>query len=199
MGQANLPAARAGHARVGSARGATLVVVLACVAVTLGVTACQRKEAPVVPGPPVIPPPPARPSEFVHPPIPSEPVIKPARAECSAEALTQVAAHVRELRRRAARAAQATGKTARREGCGSPAMTQVAEDVKGPLVDRVRGCVAQDETFDPEWNLLDAAMITLATCADCNRPVKARAPDCNRAADLVGQAEDGAKKRSAAP
>jgi hypothetical protein len=195
MGQANLPAARAGHARVGIARGATLVVVLACVAVTLGVTACQRKEAPGFPAPPLIPPPPARRSEFVHPPIPSEPVIKPARAECSGEALAQVAARVRELQRRAA---QANGKTARRGGCGSPAMIQVTADVKGPLVDRVQGCVAQDETFDPEWNLLNAAMITLATCADCNRPLKARAPDCNRVADLVGQAEDGAKKRLAA-
>jgi hypothetical protein len=199
MGQANLPAPRAGHARVGIARGAALVVVLACVAVTVGVTACQRKEAPVAPARPVIPPPPARPSEFVHPPIPSEPVVKPARAECSGEALVQVAARVRELQRRAARAALVTGKTARREGCGSAAMIEVAEDVKGPLVDRVRGCVAQDETFDPEWNLLDAAMITLATCADCNRPVKARAPDCNRVADLVGQAAAGAQKPSAGP
>jgi len=101
------------------------------------------------------------------------------------------------VQRRAAHAAAVTGMAARRDGCGSPVMAQIAEEVKGPLGDRVRGCVAQDETFDPEWNLLDSAMITLATCADCNRAAKTRAPDCKRAGDLVIQAEDGAKKPAA--
>ena len=193
MGQADLPAARAGHTRVGIARGAALVA-LAWIA--FGAPACRRNEAPA-PAPALIPPPPARASEFVHPPIPSEPVVKPARAECSAEALAQIAARVREVQRRAARAAGVTGKAARRDGCGSPAMAQVVEQVKGPLAERVRGCVAQDETFDPEWNLLDSAMITLATCADCGRPASGRSPDCKRVAALVAQAEEGVKKRSA--
>ncbi len=151
---------------------------------------CQRKESP----PPPRPAPAPRPSEFVHPPIPSEPVVKPARAECSAEALLVVSGRIRENHLRATRAIQAKAKAAHREGCGSPAMAAVDRDVKGPLLDRVRACVAQDETFDAEWNLLDAAMSSLTQCADCARAAPARTHDCQRTMDLVGQAETDAKK-----
>ena len=161
---------------------------------TLPWVACQRKQA--LPPPSPVPAPPSRPSEFVHPPIPSEPVVKPARAECSAEALLVVAGRVRERQMRAGRALDAKGKAIKAEGCGSPSMAAVDQDVKGPLLDRIRACVAQDETYDPEWNLLDAALSSLAICADCARPAKARAHDCQRTLDLVTQAETDSKKRN---
>jgi hypothetical protein len=199
MGQADLPAARPGHTGVVAPRIAlgieSALMVLALV-LALGATACSRKEAPAPP--PVIPPPPARPSEFVHPPIPSEPVIKPARAECSAEAVQVIAGRVGEVARRAARALDLRRPAARREGCGSPVMAQIDHEIKGPLLDRIRGCVAQDETFDPEWNLLDTAMISLTTCADCARAAAGRRPECQRVTDLVRQAVEGAKKSAAA-
>jgi hypothetical protein len=155
---------------------------------------CQRKDT-AAPSPPPIPPPPARSSEFVHPPIPSEPVVKPARAECSAEGLLPIAARLREAQTRATRALELGGKglSARRDGCGAPAMAQLAEEVKGPLLDRVLACLAQDETFDPEWNLLEAARASLASCADCARPAAGRKPDCARAAALISQAEQAAR------
>ena len=188
MGQADLPAPRPGHPRIGAALGAVLL------AVVLIAQSCRRKPAPA---PPVIPPPPARPSEFVHPPIPSEPVVKPARAECSAEALLPIAARLREIQKRAAHAIElgAKGARARRDGCGSPAMAQIDQDLKGPLLDRVLACVAQDETYDPEWNLLEAARAALAGCADCARPAPSRTPDCARVMPLVVQAEQGARAK----
>ena len=183
MGQADLPAPRPGHARVATAIGAGLL------AAVLIAQACRRKEAPA---PTIIPPPPPRPSEFVHPPVPAEPVVKPARAECSAEPLAQIAARLREMQRRAARAVELGAKGARHDGCGSAVMTQIDQDLKGPLLDRVLACVAQDETFDPEWNLLEAARAALAACADCARPAQGRKVDCARVTALVGQAEKGA-------
>jgi len=190
MGQADLPAPRPGHARIAATIGAGLLAAL------LIAQGCRRREA-AAPSPPLIPPPPARPSEFVHPPVPAEPVVKPARAECSAEALAQIAARLREMQRRAARAVDLGSQGARRDGCGSALMTQIDQDLKGPLLDRVLACVAQDETFDPEWNLLEAARAALAACADCARPAPGKKADqkaaCQRAIALVGQAEAGAK------
>ena len=188
MGQTDLPAPRPGHARIATAIGAGL---LAAVLIAQG---CRHKEA-ASPSPSPIPPPPARPSEFVHPPIPSEPVVKPARAECAAEALQQIAARLRDAHRRAARAVELGAQGARRAGCGSPAMAELDQQVKGPLVDRVLACLAQDETFDPEWNLLEAARASLQICADCTRPAAGRKPDCERVLSLVGQSEQSAKSR----
>ncbi|HET6148501.1 MAG TPA: hypothetical protein VFH68_13290 [Polyangia bacterium] len=165
-------------------------------AVVLTAPSCRRKPAAA---PPVIPPPPARPSEFVHPPIPAEPVVKPARAECSAEALLPIATRLREIQERAAHAAYLGARGVRRAGCGSPAMARIDQDLKGPLLDRVLACVAQDETYDPEWNLLDAARASLASCADCSRPAAIRKPDCARVLPLVAQAEEGVRKRPAGP
>jgi hypothetical protein len=119
--------------------------------------------------------------------------VKPARAECSAEALLPVAARLREAHKRAARALDLGARGARHDGCGSPAMAQVADDVKGPLLDRVLACLAQDETFDPEWNLLEAARASLGTCADCTRAAASRKPDCQRAAALIAQAEQATR------
>lgn len=188
MGQADLPAPRPGHARIANAIGAGLLVAV------LIAQGCRRKET-ATPSPSPIPPPRARPGEFVHPPIPSEPVVKPARAECSAEALLQIAARLREAQLRGARAVELGAKGTRRGGCGAPAMAQLAEEVKGPVLDRVLACVAQDETFDPEWNLLQAARASLAICADCARPAAGRRPDCERVLGLVGQAEQGVRAK----
>jgi hypothetical protein len=174
--------------------------------------ACRSHEPP--PAPPAVAPRAARPSEFVHPPIPPEPT-KSARAECSGEALVQVAARVREAQQRAARGAEPASrnnnnnkkKSEKRtkaridqgEGCGSPAMTELDREVKGPLLDRIRICVAQDEPFDPEWNLLDAGMASLGVCMSCGRVASDRAADCRRVAELVSQAEAGARKAPPPP
>jgi hypothetical protein len=126
-------------------------------------------------------------------------VVKPARAECSAEALAQIAVRLREMQRRAARAVDLGSRGARRDGCGSAVMTQIDRDLKGPLLDRVLACVAQDETFDPEWNLLDVARAALSVCADCARKVQARKPDCAKVTALVTQAEEAARKQTSTP
>ena len=164
---------------------------LPAAALALEVGACHRAKEPPVPAPTSS----AHPPEFVHPPIPPEPV-KSARPECSAEALGQVAERIRETQRRALAAVETRRKDRHGSACGSPAIVELYREVNGELLDRVRICVGQDGPLDADWNLLESGLASLGVCTDCHRAAPDRLADCRRAADLLERAQSATRDKA---
>jgi hypothetical protein len=139
----------------------------------------------------------ADPAPFVHPQIEDPPApTQETRAECASGALVRVAARILEAQKMALSATAPSRKAGRHSGCGSPPLAQLDGEVKGPLDDRVRVCVAQDGLFDAEWNSLSAALSSLVVCLDCGRTASERKASCLRALDVVNRAQADALAKS---
>jgi hypothetical protein len=165
-------------------------------ALALGAGACRRApEAP--PAPPPSPPraSSAHPAEFVHPPIPPEP-IKGARPECSGEALGHVAERIRETQKRAVAIVEKRPKDRRGTACTSPVVAELYREVNGELLDRVRICVGQDGPLDAEWNVLESGLASLGVCTDCRRAAPDRLTDCRRTAELLDRAQSATRDKA---
>lgn len=141
---------------------------------------------------------PARPAGagYVHPIMPSTPVVNPPPPGCRAGDLFDVARAARQT------AKKVSASAARGEGEGAPtACRQTAADralageVEG-LTRMIGGCVARDAMLDSQWNQLQSAAVALDVGADCTRPRSARTVNSGRALDLVAAAET-ATERSA--
>jgi hypothetical protein len=126
---------------------------------------------------------------YVHPIVPSAPVVNPPPPTCRARDLHDVARLTRQTEKKIAQDSE------RGEKKGAPASCRQAPEDRArvgevDLLARVTsGCVARDATLDSQWNLVQSAAVSLDACADCTRPRAARAVSCSRALELVGQAD----------
>jgi hypothetical protein len=126
---------------------------------------------------------------YVHPIIPSTPVVNPPPPTCRARDLHDVARATRQTAKKVA------DRAAHGERQGAPAACRLADDNRA-LVGEVdglarvtSGCVARDATLDSQWNLVQSAAVALDACADCTHPQSARVVSCTRALELVAAAE----------
>ena len=126
---------------------------------------------------------------YVHPIIPSTPVVNPPPPTCRARDLHDVARATRQTAKKVA------DRAAHGEPQGAPAACRQAADDRALVgeVDRLAqvtsGCVARDATLDSQWNLVQSAAVALDACADCTHPQGARVVSCSRALELVAAAE----------
>jgi hypothetical protein len=166
------------------------------------VAGCRRQAPP----PPVAStPPPAAPARRA----PREPFTHPllAQAEraisnedCSRGALWAVTQQVRGMHKQAAQA-RAAQKAKRRDpaaSCLPPAGEELAKVVRGPLLDRVGGCVGRDGPYDPEWDTVNSAVLSLGVCLDCSRPPEQRGGDCKHAIEAIDRAAKAVQRGAAA-
>jgi hypothetical protein len=129
------------------------------------------------------------PAEFVHPIIPSSPVVKPAVAPCRAPDLHELVAAIRQIEKKLGPAVK-KGKEA-----GAPAACRAEADNRrwSAMVDLfardASGCVAKDSELDSQWNQLQSAVVALDGCVDCTRPRAARATGCQRTNELLDAAD----------
>ncbi|HXU64489.1 MAG TPA: hypothetical protein VN962_22475 [Polyangia bacterium] len=152
----------------GNKRGAVATILLAGV-LTLGVGLRFLGRVPQRP------PRRAAAAPYVHPIVPSTPVVHPAPPACRAPDLLGATAAVRQVGARAAGA------------CRDEAATRARIDALGAAVS---GCVARDAELDSEWNLVQAAVLELRACTDCAVP---RGKHCDRVSQLLAEAEKGAR------
>jgi hypothetical protein len=165
-------------------RRAVGVVVLGLGALALAVRLTHPRRAFLPP-----PRPPRSEAAYVHPIVPSPPVVTPPPPTCRARDLHDVARATRQTEKKIAEA------SARGEAKGAPASCRQAPEDRAlvgqvDLLARVTsGCVARDATLDSQWNLVQSAAVALDACADCTRPRGARTVSCTRAIELLGAAE----------
>jgi len=126
---------------------------------------------------------------YVHPIMPSAPVVNPPPPTCRARDLHDVARATRQTAKKVAERA------AHGEPQGAPAACRLASDDRALIgeVDGLArvtsGCVARDATLDSQWNLVQSAAVALDACADCTHPRGSRTVSCGRALELVAAAE----------
>jgi hypothetical protein len=165
-------------------RRAIGVVVLGFGALALAVRLTRPRRATLPPRPRV----PA--AEFVHPIMPSTPVVHPEPPTCRSRDLRDVTLA---LRRSEKRIAEEVGKHGAKQG--APASCRAAADDQAriaeiDLLTRITtGCVARDATLDSQWNQVQSAAAALDACADCTRPRAARSGSCGRVVELLDAAE----------
>jgi hypothetical protein len=146
------------------------------------------------PAPPRRPPP----EPFTHPLLAQaeRPI---SHEDCSRGALWSVAQQIRGMHKEVARGvrmARNQGKTAGAPGgaCQPPALEDLAKIVRGPLQERVGGCVGRDGPYDPEWDMVNSGVLSLGVCLDCSRPPEQRAGDCKHALEAIDRAQKAAEK-----
>ena len=110
---------------------------------------------------------------YVHPIMPSTPVVHPAPPSCRAHDLLGATAAVRQVGARASSA------------CTDQAATGARIDM---LAAAVSGCVARDAELDGQWNSVQAAVLELRACTSCSAP---RGKHCARVNELLKEAEQG--------
>jgi len=168
----------------------------------LSLAGCH-KEPPPPPPKPLAPPAPRRPQAtlFDHAMLTGSPA-RP-RPDCSPEALMAAARHVGELEAMATGAylAPLKGKRAAKDrarsaACPTPEAQLALNEVKGALPGRVSSCMSQDAPLDPEWDMVNSAVIGLSACLDCSRSKDERATRCKWVADQVKRAEQSVKTRA---
>jgi hypothetical protein len=126
---------------------------------------------------------------YVHPIIPSTPVVNPPPPTCRARDLHDVARATRQTAKKVA------DRAAHGEPQGAPAACRSTADDRAlvgevdGLAQVTSGCVARDATLDSQWNLVQSAAVALDACADCTHPRGARTGSCTRALELVAAAE----------
>ena len=163
-----------------------LVVVLGAVLIVAVATRLHRQ----TPAPmPVRQPAAKAPREFVHPMIPSSPVVKPAVAPCRARDLHDLVAAIRQSEKK-------LGPTVKKgKEAGAPAACRAEADSRrwSAMVDvfsrDASSCVAKDSELDSQWNQVQSAVVALDGCVDCTRPGAARTTSCQRANELLEAAE----------
>jgi len=128
------------------------------------------------------------PKEYVHPMIPSSPVVRPAVAPCRAYDLHEVVAAIRQMQKKVGPSIN-KGKEA-----GAPATCRAEADNQrwSAMVDLfsrdASSCVAKDSELDSQWNQVQSAVVALDGCVDCTRPRAARTTSCQRANELLDAA-----------
>jgi hypothetical protein len=134
-----------------------------------------------------------QPAPYVHPIVPSPPVVNPPPRNCRVPDLEVTGAYVSALR---AKVALADARRLRGEGCRTADLRALQPEID-LIAQSVSGCVAQDAELDGAWNLLQAALMAVRTCADCAAPPAARDKGCARTQELVAEA-DKARRQVAA-
>jgi len=166
------------------ARGPTQIALLGIIALAL----VGRVLWPKLRQPPR-PPKPA--AAFVHPIVPSPPVVNAPPPNCRARDLQMAAAAVRELRAAATLAKARRPPTNRppTKGCREQPETRAMQAHIDMVAQGVGACVARDAELDGAWNLVQSAVVTLRTCADCAESPAVREKNCARTTDLLSQAD----------
>jgi hypothetical protein len=72
--------------------------------------------------------------------------------------------------------------------CPSAAAEEAGKVVRGELLTRVGACVAKDGPLDPEWDMVDAAVLALGVCLECRRGTDEQTAQCRRAAEVLERA-----------
>jgi hypothetical protein len=126
------------------------------------------------------------PAPYVHPIVPSEPVVNPPPRNCRVPDLQMASAGVAQTRMQVAlaEARRRRGQTCRDDADMRAIGPQI--DVLAQEVDR---CVAQDAQLDAAWNLVQSAIMALRTCADCAAEPPARQKGCDRTRQLIAEAD----------
>lgn len=171
-------------------------MLLGLAAASLG--GCRRQGAPA-------PPPPVaaqvarqaapQPVPFTHPLL--------ARAErpisnedCSRGALWALTQEVRALHKEAHAALKGRKLDPGAASCLPPAGEDVARMVRGPLLEHAGGCVGRDGPYDPEWDTVNSAVLSLGACLDCARTPEQRGGDCKHAIEAVDRAASSVQRAS---
>jgi hypothetical protein len=151
-------------------RLAVLVVVLLCA----GLAARVLRRAPLRAAPRKAAPPNG------HPVIPPAPGVRPAPPGCQAGDLRAAAAAVRQLARTATE-------------CLAPAAARALSARIDLIEATASGCLARDAALDPQWNLMQRAVLELRACADCagGGGRAARDRSCGRISEVLAAAEKG--------
>jgi hypothetical protein len=137
------------------------------------------------------PAPPKRPAttEFVHPIIPSEPVVHPAVAPCRAPDLRDLVGAIRQTEKKFL----PTLKKEKQAGAAAACRKEGENPKWSAFVDLytkdATNCVARDAELDSQWNQVQSAVMAFDGCIDCTRPRAARATSCQRAGELLDAAE----------
>ncbi|HXJ22407.1 MAG TPA: hypothetical protein VMT03_19470 [Polyangia bacterium] len=169
-----------------SGRGRRAITILLAVSLALSVAGRLLRRTPTRHA--------TTPAPFVHPIVPSAPVINPPPPSCRARDLQATTAAVRQLRDSAAAAAGSRRPPAR--NCHDQPETRAMEARIDLVAQAVSGCVARDAELDGAWNLVQSAVLAVQSCADCAAERAPREKACDRATELVGQAErDAIDKR----
>jgi hypothetical protein len=168
----------------GNKRRGIIVVLAAALIVAVGTRLHRQPPAPA----PVRAPAAKAPAEFVHPMIPSPPVVKPAVAPCRARDLHDLVAAIRQSEKKLGRAVKKGNEA------GAPACRAEADNRRGSaMVDLfsrdASSCVAKDSELDSQWNQVQSAVVALDGCVDCTRPRAGRATSCQRANELLDAAD----------
>jgi hypothetical protein len=109
--------------------------------------------------------------------------------DCSRPALLAVVARTLAIEVEAAPTApRQRSKPGTNEGCPSPAAADLGKIVRGELLPRVGGCVARDGPLDPEWDMVNSAVLSLGVCLDCRRARDEQVTQCRRAHDVLQRA-----------
>jgi hypothetical protein len=168
-------------------RRAVGVVVLGLGALALAVRMTRPRYATLPPLPPRVP---QSDLGYVHPVVPSVPVVNPPPPTCRARDLHDVARATRQTEKHVAADIGVRGqKKGAPAGCRAAAEDRALLAEVDVLARVTSGCVARDATLDSQWNLVQSAAVALDACADCTRPREDRTVSCTRAIELVAAAE----------
>jgi hypothetical protein len=141
---------------------------------------------------------------YVHPIVPSPPVVNPPPRNCRVPDLEMASAMVGNLRQQVALGkAKAEAEASMRRAAAAhhaarppslPAKNcrdQPEERALAAQIDMlgqgVSRCVAQDAPLDGAWNLVQSAVMALQICADCSKEPAAREKGCAQVPELLGQ------------
>jgi hypothetical protein len=105
--------------------------------------------------------------------------------DCSRPALVTVANRLLAIEAKADPAATRGGPKHPSESCPSPVAEETEKIVRGELFTRVGGCVARDGPLDPQWDMVNSAVLSLGVCLDCRRGRDEQATQCRRARDVL--------------
>jgi hypothetical protein len=183
-----------GRGRAGFRRGAPCAAALAIGLVAVVGFGCHRGTVPAGEGGATgTAPTPRRPiarreAPFAHPLLAGA-TTEVSHEDCSRPALSAVVGRVLAIEAKAAPSGRAgPPKLGTGEGCPSSAAGELAKTLRGELLPRVGGCVARDGPLDPQWDMVNSAVLSLGVCLDCPRPLGERTAQCRRARQVLGQA-----------
>jgi hypothetical protein len=128
------------------------------------------------------------PKEYVHPMIPSSPVVKPAVAPCRAYDLHELIAAIRQAQKKLGSAVNKGKEDGAAVACRAEPDSQRWSAMVDLFSRDASGCVAKDSELDSQWNQVQSAVVALDGCVDCTRPRAARTTSCQRANELLDAA-----------
>jgi hypothetical protein len=128
------------------------------------------------------------PKEYVHPMIPSSPVVRPAVAPCRAYDLHELVAAIRQAQKKLGPAIKKGTEDGAPAACRAEADNQRWSAMVDLFSKDASTCVAKDSELDSQWNQVQSAVVALDGCVDCTRPRAARTTSCRRANELLDAA-----------